>query len=67
MKNPSNHSITKKIIKRVPMMISLMVLAAVIALNVLVKQPDPEPDRVYPMANANITWLQTHHNGAWSD
>lgn len=49
------------------MMISLMVLAAVIALNVLVKQPAQEHDRVYPMANANITWLQTHHNGAWSD
>ena len=24
-------------------------------------------DTEFPMANVNVTWLQTHHNGAWSD
>lgn len=49
------------------MMISLVILAAAVALNVCVKQPEPEPDRVFPMANAHISWEQSHHNGAWSD
>ena len=26
-----------------------------------------EPDVSYPMANANISWEQTYHSGAWSE
>lgn len=26
-----------------------------------------EPDAVYPMANASISWSQTFHAGAWGE
>ena len=26
-----------------------------------------EPDRVYPMANTNISWDQTFHAGGWTE
>ena len=26
-----------------------------------------KPDTVYPMANAHISWEQTHHGGAWNE
>lgn len=25
------------------------------------------PDKVYPMANAHISWEQTFHGGAWNE
>ena len=66
MKNPSNYSITSELKKRVPVIISLLVLAGMIALNVAVPEPVLEPDSVYPMANSRINWEQTFHAGAWS-
>lgn len=27
--------------------------------------PEWEPTVSYPMANANISWVQTHHPGPW--
>jgi hypothetical protein len=66
MKHPSNYSITTELKKRVPMLIALMILAALIALNVAVPEPVLEPDSVYPMANSRIGWEQTYHAGAWS-
>lgn len=24
-----------------------------------------KPTEIYPMANANISWMQTHHPGPW--
>lgn len=26
-----------------------------------------KPDKVYPMANAHISWEQTFHGGAWNE
>ena len=67
MKNLSNHSITSEIKKRVPMIISMLILAGAVALNVAVPKPEPEADSVHPMANASINWEQTYHAGAWGD
>ena len=51
--------------KRLPMIMALAVLAGMIALNIAVKEPELEPDAVYPMANARISWEQTFYGGAW--
>ena len=67
MKNPSRHSITKELKKRVPVIISLLVLAGMIALNLVAPEPVLEPDSVHPFANARISWEQTFHAGSWSD
>lgn len=66
MKNPSNYSITSELKKRVPMLIALLILAGMIALNVAVPEPKPEPDSVHPFVNTRISWEQTFHAGAWS-
>lgn len=66
MKTPSKHSTTNLNKKRVPVIISLLLLAGMIWLNVAVPEPVLEPDSVYPMANSRISWEQTFHAGAWS-
>ena len=66
MKNSTEHSITRQLKMRVPMFIALMILAGTIVMNVTVKEPALEPDEVFPMANASVTWLQSYHAGAWS-
>lgn len=65
MNNSTNHSITKEMKKRAPMLISMLILAGMILLNALVKAPGIEPDSVHPMANANVTWEQTFRAGSW--
>ena len=65
MNNSTNHSITNEMKKRVPVIISLVVLAGMIAVNLAVKAPAVEPDTVHPMANAAISWDQSFHGGAW--
>lgn len=67
MKNPSKHSITSELKKRVPVIISLLVLAGMIALNLAVPEPVLEPDSVHPFVNTRISWEQTFHAGAWSE
>lgn len=67
MKNPSRHSITKELKKRVPMLIALLAAAGMVALNLCVPEPVTKPDVEYPMANAHITWEESFHSGAWSD
>ena len=52
--------------KRIPMMMALALLAGMIVLNVTVKEPELEPDAVYPMANAHVSWEQTFYGGAWN-
>ena len=66
MINSTNHFITKSIRKRVPMIISLLILAGMIWLNMAVPAPVIEPDSVHPMTNATVSWEQTFHSGAWS-
>ncbi len=66
MNSTKNYSISG-IKKRVPMIISLIVLAGMIALNVCVKEPVLEPDTVHPFANARVSWEQTFHAGSWGD
>lgn len=51
--------------KRIPMFLAIALLAGMIALNMAVKEPELEPDGVFPMANAKISWEQTFHSGAW--
>ena len=64
--NSTKHCITSQIKKRVPVIISLLVLAGMIALNVAVPEPTPEPDSVHPFVNTRISWEQSFHAGAWS-
>ena len=64
--NSTKNYITSEIKKRVPMFIALLILAAMIALNVAVPEPKPEPDSVHPFVNTRISWDQTYHAGAWS-
>ena len=52
--------------KRIPMIMALALLAGMIALNVCVKEPEPEADGVFPMANSKVSWLQTNYPGAWN-
>ena len=59
------HCITENIKKRVPMILALMLLAWMVALNLFVKEPELEPDGVFPMANAKISWEDTYHPGPW--
>lgn len=67
MKNPSNYSITTELKKRVPMIIALLILAGMIAMNVAVPEPNPEPDSVHPFVNSKISWEQTFYEGPWGD
>ena len=64
MNNSTNHSITNNWKKRVPVIISMLILAGMITLNLAVKAPAIEPDVVHPMANAQISWEQSFHAGA---
>ena len=66
MKYSTDHSITTELKKRVFLILALLILAWTIVMNVTVKEPALEPDEVFPMANANVTWLQSYHAGAWS-
>ena len=52
--------------KRLGMIVALAALAGMIAVMITVKPPEREADVVCPMANANISWDQTHYEGAWS-
>ena len=49
------------------MIISLLVLAGMIALNLAAPEPVLEPDSVHPFVNTRISWEQTFHAGAWSE
>ena len=59
--------ITKELKKRIPMILALMLLAGIVVLNVFVKEPELEPDGIFPMANSKVSWLQTHYNGGWAE
>ena len=45
----------------------IAVLAAAVVINVSVKEPELEPDEVYPLANSMISWEQTYYGGPWSE
>ena len=66
MKYSTGHSITTELKKRVFLILALLILAGTIVMNATVKEPALEPNEVFPMANANVTWLQSYHAGAWS-
>ena len=65
MRNRQKNYITKNVKKRIPMILALMLLVGMVALNVFVKEPELEPDIVYPMANARVSWKNTYHPGPW--
>ncbi len=67
MKNPSKHSTTNLNKMRVPMFVSLLILAGMIALNVFVPAPVLKPDTVHPFVNTRISWEQTFYEGPWGD
>lgn len=52
--------------KRMPMIIALAALAAMVIINAVVPEPVTH-DVEFPMANVNVTWEQTFHAGAWSE
>lgn len=62
-----NKHITKWWKNRASMFLALALLAGMIVLNMTVKEPELEPDVVHPMANANVTWLETYHSGGWAE
>ena len=51
--------------------IIFIVLAIIAGLVWNYVAPEPEynwkPVKVYPMANAEISWLQTYHGGGWNE
>ena len=52
------------------MILSLLALLVVFTVEVVKLCFPPvqwEATEVYPMANANITWEQTYHAGAWNE
>ena len=49
------------------MIIALLILAGMIAMNVAVPEPKPEPDSVHPFVNSKISWNQTFYEGPWGD
>lgn len=65
--NSTKNYITSEIKKRVPMFIALLILAAMIAMNLAVPEPKPEPDSVHPFVNSKISWNQTFYEGPWGD
>lgn len=66
MNSTKNYS-TSQMKNRVPMFIALLILAGMIALNVAVPEPKPEPDSVHPFVNSKISWNQTFYEGPWGD
>ena len=66
MSHLSNYNM-KSFKKIVPMAMAIVLLAGAIALNVFVPMPEPDADVVCPMANTNISWLQTYHSGGWTE
>lgn len=50
-------------------MLALMVIGGIEAYQLITgsARAEWEPTTVYPMANANVSWQQTHYSGAWSD
>lgn len=58
---------TNPIKKLFPMILALLFLASMIALNLAVKEPELEPDAVYPMTNVRVSWLQSFHDGGWEE
>ena len=61
------HYSTSNIRKKVPVFLAVLLLAGMIALNLAVPEPVTEPDGVYPMANAKISWLESFHCGGWEE
>lgn len=68
MKKNQKHYIRKE--TRGSIVFILMILAAImigLVWNVLEAEPVQTPDKVYPMANAHISWEQTFKPGGWND
>ncbi|MBO7709888.1 MAG: hypothetical protein J6S83_05435 [Lachnospiraceae bacterium] len=63
--NSTKHFITSQIKKRVPVFVALLILAGMVWLNMSDIGRKQTWDAEFPMANANITWEQTHFPGAW--
>ena len=57
----SNHYTAQKTV----MAILILAVIALTILNLVWK--DPEPGAVYPMANVNVSWNQSFHNGGWME
>ena len=63
------HKYIKKETKGQIVFILMILLAIMIGLlwNLLATEEVKEPDKVYPMANAHISWEQTFKGGAWNE
>lgn len=63
------HKYIKKETKGQIVFILMILLAIMIGLlwNLLAAEEVKEPDKVYPMANAHISWEQTFKGGAWNE
>ena len=51
--------------KRIPMFIAMLLLAAMVIISAVVPEPVTH-DVEYPIANAEISWEQSFHSGAWN-
>lgn len=54
-----------KMKKRIPMFIALLLLATMVIISAVVPEPVTH-DVEYPIANAEISWEQSFHSGAWN-
>lgn len=63
------HKYIKKETKGQIVFILMILLAIMIGLlwNLLAAEEVKEPDKVYPMANAHISWEQTYKGGSWNE
>ena len=66
MNNHKYYTTTKNKM-RVSMIISMLILAGMICLNVFVKEPEPQADTVHPFVNVNVNWEQSFHTGSWGE
>ena len=54
--------------ERIVLILLLMILAGVVGWLIGNSQAEePAWDVEYPMTNVNVSWLQSHHSGAWSE
>lgn len=51
--------------QKVVMAIAILTVVAMTALNIFIPEPVLEPDSVHPMANANVSWLESFHSGGF--
>ena len=54
--------------ERIVLIVLLMILAGFVGWLIgSSNAEEPAWDAQYPMANANVSWMQTYHSGGWTE